>query len=116
VASGVRAGIRRSAPDLALVRSLEPAVGGALWTTNRVQAAPVEVSRRHLALAEPQAVVVNAGVANAATGERGELDALAGSHPLVRAPAADLDRRDRGGDLLDRAGQCAQAGRDLLVG
>jgi glutamate N-acetyltransferase/amino-acid N-acetyltransferase len=42
-----------------------------------VQAAPVRVSKAHLAVAEPQAVVVNAGVANAATGERGELDALA---------------------------------------
>ena len=75
VASGVHAGIRRASPDLALVRSLEPAVGGALWTTNRVQAAPVEVSRRHLEVAEPQAVVVNAGVANAATGQVGVADA-----------------------------------------
>jgi glutamate N-acetyltransferase/amino-acid N-acetyltransferase len=75
VASGVQAGIRRSAPDLALVRSLPRAVGGAVWTTNRVQAAPVEVSRRHLDLAEPQAVVVNAGVANAATGAVGIADA-----------------------------------------
>jgi glutamate N-acetyltransferase/amino-acid N-acetyltransferase len=75
VASGVRAGIRREALDVALVRSLEPSVGGAMWTTNRVQAAPVEVSRRHLEVAEPQAVVVNAGVANAATGARGVADA-----------------------------------------
>ena len=76
-ASGVAAGIRRSGPDLALVRSTVPAVGAALWTANRVQAAPVVVSRRHLAAAEPQAVVVNAGVANAATGARGEADAEA---------------------------------------
>jgi glutamate N-acetyltransferase/amino-acid N-acetyltransferase len=75
VASGVRAGIRRSAPDLALVRSLPRAVGGAVWTTNRVQAAPVEVSRRHLELAQPQAIVINAGVANAATGAAGIADA-----------------------------------------
>ncbi|HWQ24796.1 MAG TPA: bifunctional glutamate N-acetyltransferase/amino-acid acetyltransferase ArgJ [Gaiellaceae bacterium] len=70
-ASGVRAGIRRSSLDLALVRSLRPAVGGAVWTTNRVQAAPVLVSRRHLEQAQPQAVVVNSGVANAATGAPG---------------------------------------------
>ena len=75
VATGVRAGIRRSGLDLALLRSLPPAVGGAVWTTNRVQAAPVTVSRRHLEAAEPQAVVVNAGVANAATGEHGLSDA-----------------------------------------
>ena len=75
VASGVRAGIRRASPDLALVRSLPRAVGGALWTTNRVQAAPIVVSRRHLELADPQAVLVNAGVANAATGTAGIADA-----------------------------------------
>jgi glutamate N-acetyltransferase / amino-acid N-acetyltransferase len=84
VASGVRAGIRRGRPDVALVRSLAPAVGGALWTANRVQAAPVLVSKRHLSDAEPQAVVINAGVANAATGERGESDAEA-----TAATAAD---------------------------
>lgn len=75
VAAGVQAGIRRSGRDVALVRSLAPAVGGAVWTTNRVQAAPVTVSRRNLRTAEPQAVVVNSGVANAATGERGVSDA-----------------------------------------
>jgi glutamate N-acetyltransferase/amino-acid N-acetyltransferase len=76
VASGVGAGIRPSGkPDVALVRSVSPAVGSAMWTQNRVQAAPVVVSRRHLELAEPQAVVVNAGVANAATGRAGEEDA-----------------------------------------
>lgn len=46
-----------------------------MWTTNRVLAAPVVVSQRHLDVAEPQAVVVNAGVANAATGEAGIADA-----------------------------------------
>jgi glutamate N-acetyltransferase / amino-acid N-acetyltransferase len=73
VASGVHAGIRRSGPDLAVVRSLAhaPAVGAAVWTTNRVLAAPVVVSKRHLETTEPQAVVVNAGVANAATGNAG---------------------------------------------
>jgi len=76
VASGVSAGIRPSGkPDVALVRSLVPAVGAAMWTQNRVQAAPVVVSRANLAVAQPQAVVVNAGVANAATGAAGEQDA-----------------------------------------
>jgi glutamate N-acetyltransferase/amino-acid N-acetyltransferase len=74
-AAGVTAGLRRSAPDLAIIRSVPRAVGGAMWTTNRVQAAPVVVSRRHLEQAQPQAVVVNAGLANAATGARGIADA-----------------------------------------
>ncbi len=84
-ASGVAAGIRRAGADLALVRSTERAVGTAMWTTNRVQAAPVVVSKRHLAQAEPQAVVVNAGVANAATGLRGEEDAEATAAAVAEA-------------------------------
>ena len=46
-----------------------------MFTANRVQAAPVVVSREHLAVAEPQAVVINSGVANAATGEQGVIAA-----------------------------------------
>jgi glutamate N-acetyltransferase / amino-acid N-acetyltransferase len=76
-AAGVHAGIRRERKDLALVRSLGPATGAAMWTQNRVLAAPVVVSKRHLRLAEPQAVVINSGVANAATGAQGEADARA---------------------------------------
>jgi glutamate N-acetyltransferase / amino-acid N-acetyltransferase len=84
VAAGVAAGIRRLGPDVALVRSLVPAVGGGMFTVNRVQAAPVKVSREHLALAEPQAIAINSGVANAATGAKGEADA--------RATAAEVGR------------------------
>ncbi len=84
VASGVHCGIRRARADLALMRSLPRATGAALFTANRFAAAPVKVSREHLELAQPQAVVVNSGVANAATGARGELDA--------RATAAEAGR------------------------
>jgi glutamate N-acetyltransferase / amino-acid N-acetyltransferase len=77
VAGAVHAGIRKSRPDLAVVRSILPAVGAGMFTANQVQAAPVLVSKAHLANAEPQAVVINSGVANAATGKQGELDALA---------------------------------------
>ncbi len=84
MASGVSAGIRPSGlPDVAVVRSLPRAVGAALWTTNRVQAAPVTVSKRHLELAQPQAVLINAGVANAATGAQGEADAVATARGLA---------------------------------
>jgi glutamate N-acetyltransferase/amino-acid N-acetyltransferase len=75
VASGVHCGIRKSKLDLALVHSLRRSTGAAMFTVNRVQAAPVVVSREHLELAEPQTVVVNSGCANAATGARGIRDA-----------------------------------------
>jgi glutamate N-acetyltransferase/amino-acid N-acetyltransferase len=85
VAAGVRAGIRRDKLDLAVVRATQPATGAAMWTQNRVLAAPVVVSKQHLLAAEPQAIVINSGVANAATGAQGEADARA-----TAATAADL--------------------------
>jgi glutamate N-acetyltransferase/amino-acid N-acetyltransferase len=76
-AAGVRCGLRTTGLDLALVRSLRPARGAAMFTANRLQAAPVTVSREHVATTEPQAIVVNSGNANAATGTQGLADARA---------------------------------------
>ncbi|HST19457.1 MAG TPA: bifunctional glutamate N-acetyltransferase/amino-acid acetyltransferase ArgJ [Gaiellaceae bacterium] len=90
-AAGVAAGIRREGKDLALVRATTRATGAAMWTQNRVQAAPVVVSKAHLELAEPQAVVVNSGVANAATGSRGEIDALATAAEAARLLSLDVE-------------------------
>ena len=99
-AAGVAAGIRPSgAPDVALVRSTVPAVGAAMWTANRVQAAPVVVSKRNLENAQPQAVVINAGVANAATGAQGEAAAAATAAFVGEALGVG---RERGGRPLDR--------------
>ncbi len=84
VATGIHAGIRRSGRDLAIVCSTAPSTGAAMLTANRVQAAPVVVTRAHLAAAQPRAVVVNSGSANAATGKRGELDALATTAEAAR--------------------------------
>ena len=84
VASGVHAGIRRSSKDLAVFRSEVPSVGAAMFSRNKVQAACLLVNRDHVAQAEPQAVVVNSGVANSATGERGKLDALATAAEAAR--------------------------------
>src|SRR5947209_13422891 len=76
-AAGVHARIRKDKRDVAIVRSATPGTGAAMWTQNRVLAAPVVVSKRHLELTQPQAVVVNSGIANAATGAQGEADAIA---------------------------------------
>ena len=93
VASGVHCGIRKKDRlDLALVRSLVPATGAGMFTANRMLAAPVIVCKEHLALAQPQAVVTNSGVANAATGERGLLDALATAAETARL--LDLDAEE----------------------
>jgi glutamate N-acetyltransferase/amino-acid N-acetyltransferase len=76
-ASGVAARISKLGLDLALVVGNGSCVGAGMFTTNRVQAAPVTVSKEFLAATEPQAVVINSGNANAATGAQGEADARA---------------------------------------
>jgi glutamate N-acetyltransferase/amino-acid N-acetyltransferase len=91
-AAAVHAGIRRSRLDLALVRSTVPAVGAGMFTANRVQAAPVLVSKSHLARAEPQAVVINSGIANAATGKQGELDAIATAAEAAKLLGLDAEQ------------------------
>jgi glutamate N-acetyltransferase/amino-acid N-acetyltransferase len=72
-AAGVSAGIKPRGLDLALLVSDRPAAAAAVFTTNRAQAAPVLVSREHLARsgATARAVIVNSGCANACTGDAG---------------------------------------------
>ena len=91
-AGAVHAGIRRSKLDLAIVRSTVPAVGAGMFTANQVQAAPVLVSKAHLAQAQPQAIVINSGVANAATGKQGELDALSTAAETARLLGIDPEQ------------------------
>jgi glutamate N-acetyltransferase/amino-acid N-acetyltransferase len=55
-----------------------------MFTINRFQAAPIVVCKEHLEAAQPQAVVANSGVANAATGERGIADARATAAETAR--------------------------------
>jgi glutamate N-acetyltransferase/amino-acid N-acetyltransferase len=76
-AAAVAAGIKPGRLDLALLAADHARPAAAVFTTNRAQAAPVLVSREHLAHGRARAVVVNAGCANAATGERGLRDARA---------------------------------------
>ncbi|MCZ6490519.1 MAG: bifunctional glutamate N-acetyltransferase/amino-acid acetyltransferase ArgJ [Acidobacteria bacterium] len=61
-------------PDVALIYSMVPARVAALFTTNRLQAAPIKISRDHLRRSRhaAQAILVNAGNANCATGAQGE--------------------------------------------
>jgi len=60
----------------------------ALYTTNRVVAAPLVVTRRHLAAAQPRGIVANSGNANACTGEQGERDAEAVAAAAAKAIGA----------------------------
>jgi glutamate N-acetyltransferase/amino-acid N-acetyltransferase len=75
-ASGVTAGLKASGTsDLALVVNDGPDHhAAAVFTTNRVEAAPVTWSRQVLADGRVDAVVLNSGGANACTGAQGFLD------------------------------------------
>lgn len=77
-ASGVIAGIKVSGnPDMALIVNQGPEkTAAAVFTTNRVHAAPVTVSKKHIADGKLSAVVLNSGNANACNGQPGIADAL----------------------------------------
>ncbi|HEV7526614.1 MAG TPA: bifunctional ornithine acetyltransferase/N-acetylglutamate synthase, partial [Acidimicrobiia bacterium] len=78
VAGGLASGIKPSGdPDLALLATDDAlaVTAAGVFTTNLAQAAPVQVSRRHLANGRASAVVLSSGNANAATGETGRRDA-----------------------------------------
>jgi len=71
-AAGISAGIKASGkPDLALIVSENPATACGVFTTNKIQAASVIVSKGHLANNRAKAVVISSGNANAATGKPG---------------------------------------------
>jgi glutamate N-acetyltransferase/amino-acid N-acetyltransferase len=85
-AGGVAAGIRyQGRPDLALIISEVSAPAAGVFTTNKVQAAPVILSRSHLTSNRARAIVVNSGIANACTGEVGLQRAQATAHIVAEA-------------------------------
>jgi glutamate N-acetyltransferase / amino-acid N-acetyltransferase len=63
--------------DTALVMSDKPCTAAATFTSNRIKAAPVQVSMEHLKLGDIRGVVLNSGNANACTGRQGIADARA---------------------------------------
>jgi len=75
-AAGIHCGIKKGKKDLALIVSDIPAHAAAVFTTNKVAAAPVLVDREQLETSGTvTAVVINSGNANACTGDRGLQDA-----------------------------------------
>lgn len=74
--SAVEAAVKKPGRlDLALIISEVPAAVAAVFTTNRVKAAPVLLSMQHAAGGAVRALVVNSGNANACTGAQGMADA-----------------------------------------
>ena len=93
--SAVYAGIRAAQKDdLALIVSGLPATAAAVFTQNRVQAAPVRLGRRHLKLSRGLvgAVLINAGNANCATrtGDAVAASTAKAAAKLLRLPAVQV--------------------------
>ena len=81
---GVRAaGARQGKYGLALIAASGPAAG--MFTTNKVRAAPLDVTAEHLAGGHLDGVIANSGCANACTGQPG--------WPSPRTPMASTQPR-----------------------
>jgi glutamate N-acetyltransferase/amino-acid N-acetyltransferase len=75
-AAGIHCGIKHKKNDLALLVSEVPASVAGVFTTNRVKAAPLILTKETVELSgKMQAVIINSGNANACTGKQGMLDA-----------------------------------------
>lgn len=83
---GAYAGIKSKRRDLALIYSEVPAAAAAVFTQNVVVAEPVKIARRNIADGRAQVFVINAGNANACTGEQGRQ----GAEAMVTAAAEAL--------------------------
>ena len=107
-AGAIAAGIKPDGLDLALVAASAPATAVAVFTPSTTAAPPVQLSRLHLADGSLQAVLLNSGCANAATGEAG-FDA-------ARATAVSV--AERLGCLPDEVAVCSTGviGQQLPLG
>lgn len=76
-ADGQHCGLKRKRKDIGWIYSEVPASVAAVFTTNAVKAAPINVTKQAVANGQLQAIIVNSGNANACTGKQGELDSLA---------------------------------------
>jgi len=77
IAGAVEAAVKyKGRMDLGILYSDKPAVSAAVFTGNKVKAAPILISMKHQELGRVRAVVVNSGCANACTGAKGLKDAV----------------------------------------
>ena len=71
---------REKRDDIALIEITDGSVTSAAFTQNRFCAAPVQISKNHLSKSKPRYCLINAGNANAGTGE----DGLSNSKAICR--------------------------------
>jgi glutamate N-acetyltransferase/amino-acid N-acetyltransferase len=83
---GAHTGVKSMRRDLAIIYSEVPASAAGVFTQNQVVAAPVTLSKKHIKNGLAQAIVINAGNANAATGKQG----MDGAMAMVQTMADEL--------------------------
>lgn len=73
LASGIHCGLKKSnlKKDLALIYSEVPAAASGMFTKNKVNGAPISISKDHLSNKKAQAIIVNSGNANTCNGTDG---------------------------------------------
>ncbi|HEU4758421.1 MAG TPA: bifunctional glutamate N-acetyltransferase/amino-acid acetyltransferase ArgJ [Dehalococcoidia bacterium] len=78
LAGAARVGVRPDSEklDLGVLYAEAECAAAGVYTRNQVKAAPVLITRKHLASGHARAVIANSGCANAATGEKGLSDAV----------------------------------------
>jgi len=87
MAAGIAAGIKKNGrKDLGLIYSTVPASVAAVFTQNKVQAAPVLLDKERVKFGKCQAIIANSGNANCCTGEQGMADAI----EMSRLAASEL--------------------------
>ena len=86
-------GLKKSKLDLAVLISEAPAAAAAVFTANRVQAAPVVLCREHLkkSRGKVRAIIVNSGNANCCTGPQGMAASRATAAHLARTLGCDAE-------------------------
>ncbi|MCJ7778342.1 MAG: bifunctional glutamate N-acetyltransferase/amino-acid acetyltransferase ArgJ [Sedimentisphaerales bacterium] len=107
LAAGVSCGIKQSGKlDLGLIVCPTGATAAAVFTTNKITSAAVEVSRKHIKSPKIYAVVVNSGNANACTGKTG----IRNAQKMCALTASLLNRFTR-----DERRGMRDDGRNVLV-
>jgi glutamate N-acetyltransferase/amino-acid N-acetyltransferase len=111
-AAGVKAGLKSTDdPDVAVVLNDGPSRAvAAVFTSNRVQAAPVLWTREVVRGGRVRAVVLNSGGANACTGPLGFQD----THATAEHLAAALGREDAGDTGPTGSGEIAVCSTGLI--
>ena len=87
---GIKA-VNKNRPDIALICSEMPAIAAGTFTTNKVKAAPVLISKMHVRGADVRVIVANSGNANACTGASG----IEHAKHMARAAAEALGLREK---------------------